>query len=67
MYTFNHFNFNVTDLDRSLAFYKQALGLEPVGKTIAPEDGGFVIHLPGRWQDRFSAGIDLGEGSPPAL
>ena len=43
MYTFNHFNFNVTDLDRSLAFYKQALGLEPVGKTIAPEDGGFVI------------------------
>ena len=63
MYTFNHFNFNVTDLDRSLAFYKQALGLEPVGKTIAPEDGGFVI----TWQDRFSAGIDLGEGSPPAL
>lgn len=43
MYTFNHFNFNVTDLNRSLAFYKQALGLEPVGKTIAPEDGGFVI------------------------
>lgn len=42
MYTFNHFNFNVTDLDRSLAFYKQALGLEPVGKNDRPEDGGFV-------------------------
>ena len=30
MYAFNHFNFNVRDLDRSLAFYKEALGLEPV-------------------------------------
>ena len=30
MYAFNHFNFNVSDLDRSLAFYKEALGLEPV-------------------------------------
>ena len=30
MYWFNHFNFNVLDLDRSLAFYKEALGLEPV-------------------------------------
>ena len=43
MYTFDHFNFNVTDLDKSLAFYKEALGLEPTGKTIAPEDGSFVI------------------------
>lgn len=31
MLTFNHFNFNVADLDKSLAFYKEALGLEPVG------------------------------------
>ncbi len=30
MYSFNHFNFNVLDLERSLAFYKEALGLEPV-------------------------------------
>ena len=43
MYTFDHFNFNVTDLDRSLAFYQQALGLEPVGRRIAPEDGSFII------------------------
>ena len=28
MLTFNHFNFNVSDLDKSLAFYKEALGLE---------------------------------------
>ena len=43
MSTCNHFNFNVTDLDRSLAFYQQALGLEPVGRRIAPEDGSFII------------------------
>ena len=29
MFSFNHFNFNVLDLDRSLAFYKEALGLTP--------------------------------------
>ncbi|MGN0202995.1 MAG: VOC family protein [Coprococcus sp.] len=43
MLTFNHFNFNVTDLEKSLAFYKEALGLEPVGKRIAPSDGSFII------------------------
>ena len=32
MLTFNHFNFNVSDLDKSLAFYQEALGLEPVGE-----------------------------------
>ena len=42
MYTFNHFNFNVADLDRSLAFYKEALGLEPIRRKEA-EDGSFVI------------------------
>ncbi len=30
MFTFNHFNFNVLDLERSLEFYDKALGLKPV-------------------------------------
>lgn len=30
MLSFNHFNFNVLDLNRSLEFYKDALGLLPV-------------------------------------
>ena len=30
MFRFNHFNFNVRDLNVSLAFYKKALGLNPV-------------------------------------
>ena len=42
MLTFNHFNFNVTDLDASLRFYREALGLEPVRRKEA-EDGSFVL------------------------
>ena len=42
MLTFNHFNFNVADLDKSLQFYKDALDLEPVGRKDAP-DGQFII------------------------
>ena len=29
MFAFNHFNFNVLDLERSLKFYDEALGLRP--------------------------------------
>ena len=43
MLTFNHFNFNVADLEKSLAFYKEALDLEPVGTRKEAEDGSFVI------------------------
>ena len=28
MLTFNHFNFNVTDLDKSIQFYRDALGVK---------------------------------------
>ena len=37
MYRFDHFNFNVLDLERSLAFYKEALGLEPVKINDKPD------------------------------
>ena len=30
MFQFNHFNFNVLDLEKSLKFYKEALGLDVV-------------------------------------
>ena len=33
MFHFNHFNFNVFDLEKSLKFYREALGLEPVRKV----------------------------------
>ena len=41
-FTFAHNNFNVRDLDKSLEFYKKALGLSEV-RRIAPEDGSFII------------------------
>ena len=42
MFTFNHFNFNVFDLERSLKFYDEALGLRPVRQKDAA-DGSFRI------------------------
>ncbi len=39
---FDHFNINVTDLDRSIAFYGQALGLKEHHRKEA-SDGSFVI------------------------
>ena len=42
MFAFNHFNFNVTDLERSIAFYHDALGLEPVRRKEAA-DGSFIV------------------------
>lgn len=35
-FLFNHFNFNVKDLDVSLKFYEEALGLKPVSVNDQP-------------------------------
>lgn len=37
-----HNNFNVRDLDKSIKFYEDALGLKP-GRRIEPADGSFKI------------------------
>lgn len=39
---FDHFNFNVTDLDRSIKFYAEALNLTEKNRINAP-DGSFII------------------------
>lgn len=68
MLTFNHFNFNVKDLEKSLKFYKEALSLEPVKINDQPDftlvylgDGktGFRLELT-YLKDREEA-YDLGE------
>ena len=41
-FTFAHNNFNVLDLDKSLAFYREALGLTEVRRKTA-EDGSFIL------------------------
>ena len=68
MFTFNHFNFNVKDLEKSLKFYKEALSLEPVKINDQPDftlvylgDGktGFRLELT-YLKDREEA-YDMGE------
>lgn len=71
MFTFNHFNFNVLDLERSLTFYKDALGLVPVSKKEA-DDGSFTLVYLGDGVSAFTLELtwlkdrtepyDLGEG-----
>ncbi len=41
-FTFAHNNINVLDLRKSLAFYKEALGLEEVRRKEA-KDGSYVL------------------------
>ena|SRR3712207_6243921 len=49
---FEHFNFNVLDLEKSLKFYDEALGLKPVREKIA-EDGSFKLVYLGDGQTGF--------------
>ena len=42
MIKFNHFNFNVLDLEKSLDFYEKALDLKPVREKDA-QDGSFKL------------------------
>ena len=40
---FDHFNINVMDMEASVKFYHDNLGLEPVGEEIVAPDGSFRI------------------------
>ncbi len=44
-FKFNHNNFNVLDLDKSIKFYKEALGLEVVREINAPDGSYRLIFL----------------------
>ena len=44
-FTFAHNNFNVTDLDKSLAFYKEALGLVEVRRKVAADNSFILVFL----------------------
>lgn len=70
-FTFTHFNFNVLDLERSIKFYREALGLEPTREKNAA-DGSFKLVFLGdgvsdfelelTWVREHSEPYDLGEG-----
>ena len=70
MFTFNHFNFNVFDLERSLKFYDEALGLKPVREKNAADgrykivflgDGRSHFQLELTWLQDRTEPYDLGE------
>ena len=50
---FDHFDVNVTDLDRSIRFYETALGLKEVGRKEAA-DGSFILVYMGDGVTGFS-------------
>lgn len=50
---FDHFNINVTDLDKSIAFYDKALGLKEVRRKEA-KDGSFILVYLGDGETPFS-------------
>lgn len=68
---FDHYNFNVSDLEKSLAFYDKALGLKEARRKVAG-DGSFVLVYLTDGQTGFSLELtwlrdrteayDLGEG-----
>lgn len=70
-FTMIHENYNVSDLERSLAFYREALGLEEKQRKEAG-DGSFVIVYVGNdrsdflleltWLRDHEGPYDLGEG-----
>lgn len=53
MFTFNHFNFNVLDLERSIKFYEEAFGLKPVREKEA-SDGSFKLVFLGDGATNFT-------------
>lgn len=53
MIEFNHFNFNVLDLEKSIAFYKEAIGLSVVHEKDS-SDGSFKIVYLGDGRTGFS-------------
>lgn len=50
---FDHFNFNVLDLEKSIRFYEQALGLKEVKRKTAA-DGSFILVYLGDGQTGFT-------------
>lgn len=50
---FDHFNFNVLDLEKSIQFYEKALGLKEVRRKKA-EDGSFILVYMGDGQTDFT-------------
>lgn len=60
-----HENYNVKDLDVSLAFYKEALGLTEIRRKVA-EDGSFIIVYIGNEETDFELELTWLKDHPQA-
>ncbi|MBQ3615387.1 MAG: VOC family protein [Anaerotignum sp.] len=45
MFAFNHYNYNVLDLEKSMKFYEAALGLKEVRRKEAPDGSWILVYL----------------------
>lgn len=52
-FTFNHYNYNVLDLQKSIKFYEDALGLKEVRRKEA-KDGSYILVYLGDGKTDFS-------------
>ena len=52
-FKFNHYNYNVLDLEKSIKFYEEALGLKEVRRK-EPTDGSFILVYMGDGKSDFS-------------
>ncbi|MGL5051723.1 MAG: VOC family protein, partial [Fusobacteriaceae bacterium] len=52
-FVFNHFNINVLNLEKSIQFYQNALGLKEV-KRHSAEDGSFILAYLGDGETGFT-------------
>lgn len=44
-FVFNHYNYNVLDLEKSIAFYEAALGLKEVRRKESPDGSWKLVYL----------------------
>lgn len=62
-FRFNHFNFNVSDLSKSLDFYDKTLGLKETRRLTA-EDGSYIIVYLGDGENTFTLELTWLKGHP---
>ena len=71
-FVFDHFNYHVTDMDRSVAFYEKTLGMKVIremGSGDGPvhfvmmgyDDQKVVLEL--KWEKAHEGSYDIGDGS----
>jgi lactoylglutathione lyase len=51
---FDHYNFNVTNLENSLAFYEKALGFTEYKRIVADDNSFIIVYLNDKYNSAFS-------------